>query len=126
MPVEMRDALATVRERVGQDKLPLLSLLTADPLQVQSSHLSFQEYYAARQICEEGTALSGTPPWQWPASWANTLTIGAEMGADFASGLKRAAGVQGDALDLKGKLGGDSATALKAVLLLADALRSLK
>ena len=126
MPAEMRDALASVRERVGQDKLPLLSLLTADPLQVQSSHLSFQEYYAARQICEEGTVLPDTPPWQWPAAWANTLTIGAEMGAAFSVGLKRAAGVHGDALDLGGKLGGDRVTALKAVGVLAQALRSLK
>ena len=71
------------------------------------------------------TALPGAPPWQWPASWANTLTIGAEMGGDFAARLGRAASVRGDALDVAGKLGGDGATALKAVLLLADALQSL-
>ena len=48
------------------------------------------------------------------------------MGSAFSVGLKRAAGVQGDALDLNGKLGGDKATALKAVGALAHALRSLK
>ena len=42
MPLEMQSALATLRERVKQDKLPLLSLLTAEPLRMQSSHLSFQ------------------------------------------------------------------------------------
>ena len=122
----MPKQLAALRERVGQDKLPLLSLLTADPLQVQSSHLSFQEYFAARQICEEGTALPGTPPWQWPAAWANTLSIGIEMGSAFSVGLKRAAGVRGNTLDLEGKLGGDRVTARKAVGALADTLQSLK
>ena len=57
LPVEMRDALHTVRERVAKDELPLLSLLQAEPLQLQSSHLSFQEYFAARALCEEGTVL---------------------------------------------------------------------
>ena len=31
-----------------QDHMPLLSLLKSEPLELQSSHLSFQEYYAAR------------------------------------------------------------------------------
>jgi hypothetical protein len=45
---EERAAVAEVRERVGQDRLPLLSLLQVEPLEMQSSHLSFQEYFAAR------------------------------------------------------------------------------
>ena len=48
----MRDALHQVRARVAKDELPLLSLLQAEPLQMQSSHLSFQEYFTARAICE--------------------------------------------------------------------------
>ena len=35
-----------LRARVVQDRLPLLRLLKADPLQMQAFHLSFQEYYA--------------------------------------------------------------------------------
>ena len=115
----MRDALAEVRGRVARDELPLLSLLQAEPLQLQSSHLSFQEYFAARAFCEEGTRLSGAPPWQWPAGWANVLALGAEMGEPFAKGLKRAAGVEADFLDLSGKLGGDPPTVLRVLALLS-------
>ena len=45
--------------------------------------------------------------------WANTVTIGAEMG-DLGRGLKRAAGVTGDELDLSQKLAvtGDSSWAV--------------
>lgn len=65
-------------------------LLQVEPLQVQSSHLSFQEYYAARAICSR-MSLSGSPPWQWPAWWANPLKLGAEMGLEFQTGLWSAA-----------------------------------
>ena len=74
---------------------------------MQSSHLSFQEYYAARSIRDEGTSLSGSPPWQWPAWWANAIKMGGEMGEEFGSGLARAAGKGDGTLDIKGKLGGD-------------------
>ena len=50
LPEELLALMAEVRERVAQDRLPLLSLLQPDPLQMQSSHLSFQEYYAARAL----------------------------------------------------------------------------
>ena len=85
---DMRDALHTIRERVAQDRLPLLSLLQADPLEVQSSHLSFQEYFAANAICK-GWRLSkaAVAPWQWPVWWANALRLGSEMGDDFGRGL---------------------------------------
>ena len=114
----MHEALRTVRERVKRDELPLLSLLQAEPLQMQASHLSFQEYFAARALCEEGTALSGAPPWQWPAWWANAVKLGEEMGEPFARGLLRAAGVEGDALDLQQKLGGDRPTVLRVLCVL--------
>jgi Ran GTPase-activating protein (RanGAP) involved in mRNA processing and transport len=51
----MREVLRTVRECVLVDALPLLSLWQSEPLQLQSSHLSFQEYFAAIALCEEGT-----------------------------------------------------------------------
>ena len=121
----LRDALGTVRARVLVDELPLLSLLQAEPLQLQSSHLSFQEYFAARALCEEGTVLSGAPPWQWPAWWSNALAIGAEMGEPFRRGLLRAAGVEGESLDLGKKLGGDRPTAVRAVAELACCLREV-
>ena len=101
-----------------------LSLLQTEPLQVQSSHLSFQEYFAACALCE-GTRLSGAPPWQWPPWWGNTLTLGAEMGEAFGIGLRRAAGVEGSTLDLSRKLGGDRPTAVRAVTQLMGSLTSV-
>jgi len=126
LSTEMCDALHAVRERVRQDRLPLLSLLQVAPLQLQSSHLSFQEYFAARALCEAGTVLSGSPPWQWPAWWSNALSLGAEMGDDFRLGLLRTAGVAGGTLDLSnGQLGGDRETALRVVVELMAVLTEL-
>jgi len=128
LSVALRTALRTVRERVLVDALPLLSLVQFEPLQLQSSHLSFQEYFAARALCEEGTKLSGTPPWQWPAWWANAVELGAQMGDGFGRGLLRAAGVTGSTLDLSQKLSGDPPTVrrvLAAVVAGAGKLRTL-
>ena len=116
LPAEMRGALEEIRHRIKRDELPLLSLLQAQPLRLQSSHLSFQEYFAARTLCEEGTVLSGVSPWQWPVWWANVVTIGAEMGDAFGHGLLRSAGVRGDTLDLRGKLRGDLPTVLRVIV----------
>ena len=57
LPPELRNALDCIRERVQQDRLPLLSLLQGDPLQMQSSHLSFQEFYCALALCKSARAL---------------------------------------------------------------------
>jgi hypothetical protein len=117
-----------VRERVLVDALPLLSLVQSEPLRLQSSHLSFQEYFAARALCEEGTKLSGTPPWQWPAWWANAVELGAQIPGDgFGRGLLRAAGVTGGTLDLSQKLGGDPPTVRRvlAAMMNTTALTSL-
>jgi vacuolar protein 8 len=122
LPKKSSDALAEMRERVVRDELPLLSLLQAEPLQLQSSHLSFQEYFTAKALSEEGTRLSGTPPWQWPAWWANVLVFGTEMGDAFGRGLQQAAGVTIRDLDgLKKHIGGDRVTALRAIALMAQA-----
>ena len=129
LPSEAKDALRAVRERVGQDRLPLLSLLEAEPLRMQSSHLSFQEYFAAHAICTGAYRLpeGSPPPWQWPAWWANAVRLGGEMGDEFRRGLLKAAGVAGVALDLKGKLGGDRPTVLAVVaqLMRAASLSSI-
>lgn len=127
LPKDRVDALASVRKRVAQDRLPLLSLVQAEPLQVQSSHLSFQEFYAARAICS-GATLSGSPPWQWEAWWANALRLGQQMGNDFGRGLRQAAGVEGDSLDLSRRLGGHTLTAVQAVvsILMGSALTNVK
>ena len=114
LPISMRETLRTVIERVGQDRLPLLSLLQGEPLQMQSSHLSFQEFYAAQAICK-GSRLPGAPPWQWPVWWGNALRLGVEMGDDFKRGLLNSIAPGATKLDLKQKLGGDRPTALQAI-----------
>ena len=63
-------ALEVLKEQVVQDRVPLLSLLQARPLKMQAAHLSFQEYFAARAICQ-GTAVLRAPPW-WPAKRARS------------------------------------------------------
>jgi len=93
LPAAMQAAVRAVQERVLQDRLPLLSLLQAEPLQLQSSHLSFQEYFAARSICNgrRFPAACGAP-WRWPPWWANALRLGLEMGDVFRQGLLRSSG----------------------------------
>ena len=124
---EERAAVAEVRERVGQDRLPLLSLLQVEPLQMQSAHLSFQEFFSAQAICSGKYRLpeGSPPPWQWPAFWANAVTLGSEMGDAFGKGLKQTARV-GDVLDLSKKLfGGDRPTMVAVVAELMRVLASL-
>ena len=121
---QVRSAMALVIDRVREERLPLLSLLHTEPLQMQSSHLSFQEYFAAdagvrataaslrrahaaplfprSRACarpvppvRSGAPLPpGVEPWRWSAWWANALRLGEEMGADFRRGLSKAAGVE--------------------------------
>ena len=126
LPTEAREAVRAVRERVARDGLPLLSLLQAEPLEMQSSHLSFQEYFAASAICSGKYRLPEglPPPWQLPAFWANVVKLGGEMGATFGEGLRQAAGL-GATLDLEGKLGGHQLTACAAVAQMARGLTSL-
>ena len=125
LPAAARDALAEVRRRVACDELPLLSLLQTVPLRLQSSHLSFQEYFAACALCE-GTQLSGTPPWQWRAWWANAVKMGSGMGDEFGKGLLRAAGVEGDTLSLDGQLGDDKVVAGAVVAEMAKGVAALR
>ena len=50
LSAETCDALRAVRERVCQDRLPLLSLLQVAPLQLQSSHLSESDRRRTRSL----------------------------------------------------------------------------
>ena len=118
LPEAMQDALRAVRERCMQDRLPLVSLLQADPFEMQFSHLSFQEFFAARATCARTYRLppSAAEPWRWPVWWANTLRLGAEMGADFASGMLEGSRVVNGRLNLHGAIGGHRPTAMRAVV----------
>ena len=98
------DALSreALTELVTQDRMPLLSLLQASPLRVQAAHLSFQEFFAARAVCngrrERGTQMR-TLPWQLPAWWSNAVRLGVEMGDAFGKGMLEAAGDFAGGLD---------------------------
>ena len=70
-----------LRSLVLQDRLPLLRLLKAEPLQMQAFHLSFQEYYAMRAICG-GASL---PAFGWSAWWTNAVQMGVQVGDEFGS-----------------------------------------
>ena len=109
-----QEALSILKERVARDRMPLISLLQIDPIEVQASHLSFQEYFAAKAI-SAGRPLPGPPPWEWGPWWANTLKLGLELGDKFLQGLARASGANGGLLNLSCKLWGASDTALQAV-----------
>ena len=127
LPAEAKEVLRVVRERVAQDRLPLLSLLETEPLRMQSSHLSFQEYFVVRAICTGKHRLPlGSPPWQWGPFWANVVKLGSEKGTKFGSGLLHAAGVEGDELDISQQLGGDRPTVLAVVCALLGSLRILE
>jgi len=127
LPAEAKAALRAVRERVARDRLPLLSLLEAEPLLVRSSHLSFQEYFTVRAICTGKHQLPrDSPPWKWGPFWANVVKLGRENGTTFGSGLLRAAGVEGDELNLSRQLGGDRPTVLAVVCALLGSLRVLE
>ena len=123
LPAELRSVVQMLRARVGQDQLPLLTLLQSEPLLMQSSHLSFQEFYCARAL-RRGMSLPGEPPWRWSSWWANCLRLGIELGDGFGNGLMRAAGARGS-LDLSGQIGGHRPTALAAVGELMLGLRSI-
>jgi hypothetical protein len=93
---------------------------------MRSSHLSFQEYFTVRAICTGKHRLPrDSPPWKWKAFWANVVKLGREHGTTFGSGLLRASGVEGDELNLTGKLGGDRPTVLAVVCALMGSLRVL-
>ena len=126
LPAEAKEALCAVRQRVAQDRLPLPSQLEAEPLQMRSSHLSFQEYFTVRAICTGKHRLPrDSPPWKWGPFWANVVKMGSENGTEFGNGLLRAAGVEGDELDLSDKLGGNRPTVLAVVCALLGSLRVL-
>ena len=110
--------MEALKELALTERMPLLSLLQTRPLELQSTHLSIQEFYAARAICE-GAVLS-TPLWQLPAYWANTVRLGLDMGDAFGRALVRSAGkaFEGSTVKVE-QLGGDrrtSATAVAAAL----------
>ena len=92
---EYQLALEAISSCIKQDRLPLISLLESQPLKVQSSHLSFQEYFCAKMICKGTRFPPSVPlPWQLPPWWHNMLVLGMQMDG-FAEGLMRAANLEG-------------------------------
>ena len=85
-------AVGELRERILQDRLPLLRLLQAEPLQMQAFHLSFQEFYAMRALVEGGAR--SLPNFRigdvW---WTNAVLMGVQTGDSFGDALVEAAGL---------------------------------
>ena len=123
----MKQLLETMRDAIARDEMPVLRRVSAAPLQAKAE-LHVQELFTARALCDESTRLPGEPPWRWDAHWANTLAIGAEIGTLFSRGLLHSAGVGSSVeghLSLRGQIGGDRLTALRAVLMLTHSLTSI-
>ena len=115
--------------RTGQ--LPLFTVLQDDgpasSLRVEAASPHFQEYYAAKALSLKISRLT-TPPWKWPIWWSNVVTLGDEIGEDFAAGLFNAVGFRDkDAfeLDLHTRIAGHRETALRAVAQMARAAKFL-
>ena len=118
-----QEALRALRDLIDRDRMPLLSVLQVEPLLLQSSHLSFQEFFAARAI-SQGTDLPMPPDGQtwkwnekWCAWWKNVVDFGLELGEQFCEGLGRAAGAAAGMLDLSRKVygGGERKSAILMV-----------
>jgi Ran GTPase-activating protein (RanGAP) involved in mRNA processing and transport len=122
LPKEWRDAVLAIINRVREDHIPLLDAISVFPLALQSSHLSFQEYFAARTIASFGRAVLRASeivlphvfkagnyelvPWQLSDWWTNTLKLGEEIGNEFSEGLLKAADISGlTKLELRAQLG---------------------
>ena len=78
-----------LRALVARDKLPLVRLLEAEPLQIQAFHLSFQESYAMLAIGKGGVPL---PSFAWGVWWTNAVLMGVQAGgAAFGDAFVEAA-----------------------------------
>ena len=82
-------AAGELRALVARDRLPLVRLLEAEPLQMQAFHLSFQEYYAMRVIGDGGVL---PPSFAWGVWWTNAVLMGVQAGgAAFGDAFVQAA-----------------------------------
>ena len=114
-------SLKRFKELALAERMPLLSLLQTRPLQLQSTHLSIQEFYAARAVCE-GARLP-KQPWELSAFWANTVRLGLDMGTEFGHGLLSSSGKALAGSSVRVTIRGDrrtSALALGAALRAAE------
>jgi len=79
-------------ECIRRDRVPLLSLLQAEPLEVQAPHLSFQEFMVAQAIAD-GAELPVKSVEQLRPSWANVMRLGAGLGEGFCLALAERLGL---------------------------------
>ena len=124
LPPWLTACVSEMRDLVSNDRLPLLTLLQSEPLLMQSSHLSFQEYFCARAV-HRGMTLPGEKPWRWTQWFANCLRLGIELGEGFGSGLMRASGAANGQLELIGQIGGHRPTSISAVAQLLLGLHTI-
>jgi ankyrin repeat protein len=83
-------ALAELRALVAHDSVPLVRLLQVEPMQMQASHLSFQEFYTVQAV----SAGAGLPNFEWNAWWTNVVLMGVQMGEAFGVSFAQSAGLE--------------------------------
>ena len=66
---------------IKKGSLPLVRLMEAEPIEFQSFHLSFQEFFAMRGICTGATM----PSFSWSPWWTNVVRMGVEEGGAFGT-----------------------------------------
>ena len=81
-----------LKELVIREKVQLLSLLQAEPFEMQAAHISLQEFFVARALLRgEDTFILPMLPWQLSGQWANIVEFGCDAGDVFAQALLRMA-----------------------------------
>ena len=123
LPSAMRELKKEVVTLVEAEKLVLLKIVSPDPLEMTPTKSAYHEFFTASALTK-GMALppEAAEPWRWTQWWDPILDHGMPLGFDFIKGLHRACQARGGAtLNLRARLSGSRATALKTVGLLVQA-----
>ena len=76
-----------LERQIRHDRVPLLSMLQTDPLEVQAPHLSFQEFMVALAIQDDATKLPVQSLEKLDAFWANVIRLGSGLGEQFGNAI---------------------------------------
>ena len=86
--VDVKSAVEAIKQLVCEGRLPVLTLLQAEPFEFQFAHLSFQEYFFVLCTCRGTRLPTGMErPWEWSTWWENALSFGIGTGDAFSNGL---------------------------------------
>ena len=90
LPSAMRDLKREVISLVQNEKLTLLKLSSAEPLEISPARPAFQEFFTAMALTK-GLLLptEASEPWRWSSWWDPVLELGTTLGPDFIKGHVR-------------------------------------